>query len=122
VKVLRSHAELGQISIKDVRLSPSSNFLFEICWILCYSFCVGECPAENNIVISHEPKDRKEERKTSADLPFGARIVALFGKTSAMRLETIGMMIWLEVVRNFDFPKITEKYIEQLDASKTNFP
>jgi carboxyl-terminal processing protease len=74
-------------------------------------------------------KSEKEKReKTSADLTFEEPVFPTLEQSSAMRLETICMMKCLEDIhyahkklKNLDFKKIIEEYIEHIDNSKMLF-
>ncbi|MDR1906692.1 MAG: carboxy terminal-processing peptidase [Puniceicoccales bacterium] len=106
------------------------NFLLlGIFYAFSHGLCIGDGVAEPNISIQNRPEDRKEKReKINAELTFEEPIWAPLEQTNSMRLETICMMKCLEDIhyarkklKDLDFKKIIEEYIEHIDASKMLF-
>jgi carboxyl-terminal processing protease len=103
--------------------------LWGIFYAFGYGVCVGTGTAERNGAIQNKSEDRREKReKTSAELTFEEPVFVPLEQTSAMRLETICMMKCLEDIhyaheklKNLDFKKIIEEYVEHIDVSKMFF-
>jgi carboxyl-terminal processing protease len=94
-----------------------------------FGICLGNGVPEPPISISNRHEElREKHEKTSAEISFEEPTFTPLEQTSAMRLETICMMKCLEDIhyahkklKNLDFKKIIEEYVEHIDGAKMLF-